>query len=61
MKRTLLFTGILHSEWIKKISRRQKNYIKKNLDFTIDNHGICYSIYTKDSDGYIVELTTYDL
>jgi len=41
--------------------KAKKLYKEKNLDFTIDDHGICYSIYTNDPDGYKVELTTYEI
>lgn len=41
--------------------RAKKVYEENGLEFTISDHEICYSIYTKDPDGYIVELTTYEL
>jgi catechol 2,3-dioxygenase-like lactoylglutathione lyase family enzyme len=36
-------------------------YKEKGLKHNIEDHEICYSIYTKDPDGYIVELTTYEI
>jgi len=41
--------------------RAKKIYKEKNLKHNIEDHEICYSIYTKDPDGYIVELTTYEI
>jgi catechol 2,3-dioxygenase-like lactoylglutathione lyase family enzyme len=41
--------------------KAKKLYEERKLDYEIQNHGICYSIYTKDPDGYIVELTTYEI
>lgn len=41
--------------------RAKRVYKEKNLEHNIENHGVCYSIYTKDPDGYIVELTTYEI
>jgi catechol-2,3-dioxygenase len=41
-------------------AKAKELYEEKNLEYTIDDHGISYSIYTKDPDGYIVELTTYE-
>lgn len=41
--------------------RAKKLYKEKNLEHNIEDHEICYSIYTKDPDGYIVELTTYEI
>ncbi|MBX7044371.1 MAG: VOC family protein [Ignavibacteria bacterium] len=41
--------------------RAKKIYREKNLEYKIEDHEICYSIYTKDPDGYIVELTTYEI
>ncbi|MBS1494129.1 MAG: VOC family protein [Bacteroidetes bacterium] len=41
--------------------RAKKIYKEKNLEHNIEDHEICYSIYTKDPDGYIVELTTYEI
>lgn len=41
--------------------RAKKIYREKNLEHNIADHGICYSIYTTDPDGYIVELTTYEI
>lgn len=41
--------------------RAKRVYKEKNLEHNIEDHGVCYSIYTKDPDGYKVELTTYEI
>tara|TARA_R110000744_G_scaffold247360_3_gene363874 strand:- start:158 stop:583 length:426 start_codon:yes stop_codon:yes gene_type:complete len=38
--------------------RAKKRYTELNLDFNIQDHHYFNSIYTKDPDGYTVELTT---
>ncbi|AXT59175.1 VOC family protein [Aquimarina sp. AD10] len=38
--------------------KAKKRYTALNLDFNIQDHYYFHSIYTKDPDGHIVELTT---
>lgn len=38
--------------------KAKKRYTELNLDFNIQDHHYFESIYTKDLDGHIVELTT---
>jgi len=39
-------------------NKAKKKYAKLNLEFSIQDHYYFDSIYTKDPDGHIVELTT---
>jgi len=41
--------------------KAKKLYEEKGFEFDVHDHEICFSIYTKDPDGYIVELTTYEV
>ncbi len=38
--------------------KAKKHYAALNLEFNIQDHHYFHSIYTKDPDGHIVELTT---
>ena len=42
----------------KNFERAKKKYAQLNLEFSIRDHHYFHSIYTKDPDGYTVELTT---
>lgn len=39
----------------------QRDFRRREIKYEFQDHGIAHSIYTKDPDGYEVELTTYDL
>lgn len=38
--------------------KAKRRYLRLNLDFDIQDHHYFHSIYTKDPDGPVVELTT---
>jgi len=38
--------------------KAKKRYVALNIEFNIQDHHYFHSIYTKDPDGHIVELTT---
>ena len=42
----------------KNFEKAKERYTELNLDFNIQDHHYFESIYTKDPDGHIVELTT---
>ncbi|WP_106794961.1 VOC family protein [Aquimarina sp. Aq78] len=42
----------------KNFEKAKKRYSELNLDFNIQDHYYFHSIYTKDPDGHMVELTT---
>jgi catechol-2,3-dioxygenase len=41
--------------------RARKDFRERGIQFSQQDHGISHSIYLTDPDGYLVEITTYDL
>ena len=41
--------------------RARKDLREGGIQFSQEDHGISHSIYLTDPDGYLVEITTYDL
>jgi catechol 2,3-dioxygenase-like lactoylglutathione lyase family enzyme len=43
---------------LENFERAKRRYEELDLEFTIENHHYFHSIYTRDPDGHVVELTT---
>jgi len=39
--------------------KAQESFDKKGIEFHVQDHNICRSLYVRDPDNYCVELTTY--
>ena len=43
------------------LERAQAHFTDLGVDFRFEDHGNAHSVYLRDPDGHIVELTTYEL
>lgn len=41
--------------------KAQEELRQRGIEFKLENHKICHSLYLSDLDGYEIELTTYEL
>src|SRR5262249_5928252 len=41
--------------------RAQAHLTEQRVDFRLEDHGISHSLYLRDPDGHMIELTTYEL
>ncbi len=39
----------------------QKILKEKNISFRFEDHGVCHSIYFRDPDDHLIEITTYEI
>lgn len=39
----------------------QEELSQRGIEFEFQDHDICHSLYLRDPDGYLVEVTTYEL
>jgi catechol 2,3-dioxygenase-like lactoylglutathione lyase family enzyme len=42
--------------------KESQNYLRsKNISFRFEDHKVCHSIYFRDPDGHMLEITTYEI